>query len=266
MELGVFNKFRQLIFETSGIYLNENKVSLLTARIGKRMRTLVMDEHVDYFKHVVNDTSGTEIRELLNAISTNTTHFFREVRHFDFLGEQIKEMSKNSSKKIRIWCAASSTGEEPYSLVMTVLDNLQTNVDLEVVASDISTKVLQIAKYGVYRDQDVKDIPATTMKKYFQKGTGNAHNLYRVKKKLRDIVTYKHVNLSTPPFPVEGSLDFIFCRNVMIYFENNLKTKLVQNFHALLKPGGFLIVGMAESLAGKHQNFIGMEPSVYRKI
>ena len=266
MEAVVFEKFRDLVYDTSGISLGPNKVALLTARIGKRMRLLGVSTHIEYYNRILSDESGIEIRELLNAISTNVTHFFREDRHFDFLANIVKERSAQPNKSLRIWCAASSTGEEPYTIGMTILQNSINTLKADIIASDISTRVLQVAKKGIYRDQDVRDIPKPILKRFFQQGVGRAAAYYRVKSELRDMVEFKQINLSTPPFPVNGPVDIIFCRNVMIYFNEELKRKLVESFHSLLSPNGFLIVGLAESLTGKAKGFVNVEPSVYRKM
>ncbi len=265
MDPKVFKNYRDLIYRTSGIFLTENKETLLTARIGKRLRALGFQDAESYYNYVIEDKTEGELGELLNAISTNVTHFFRESRHFEFLAKGVATASGDGSKKIRIWCAASSSGEEPYSIAMTILENLANPIKTEIVASDISTKMLQAAKFGAYRAQDIGGIRADLVKKYFQIGKGRALSYYRAKAVLRDMVEFKQINLSTPPFPVEGGLDYIFCRNVMIYFNDELRGRLLANFHKLLKPNGYLILGMAESITGRFGNFAPVEPSVYRK-
>jgi chemotaxis protein methyltransferase CheR len=265
MEKQVFDKFRSLIFDACGIFLTEQKEALVTARISKRMRALNLGDYGHYFHTVVSDKSGGELRELVNAISTNVTHFFREARHFEFLGDVVRRLSGEGQRSLRIWCAACSSGEEPYTIAMTALEAMQRPMELQIVASDISTKVLQIAKFGVYREQDVRTVPAPLLKKYFQKGVGRATQLYRVKPFLRELVGFRQINLSTPPYPVEGNQDAIFCRNVMIYFNHDLRRVLVNHFEQMLRPQGHLFVGMAESLTGIHKNLTTVEPSVYRK-
>ena len=265
MEEKIFNNFRDLIYNASGISLGPNKVELLTARVAKRMRLLGIPEHSDYFKVVVDDKSGKELGELLNAISTNVTHFFREEIHFKFLADRIQELNDSDATSFRIWCAASSSGEEPYSIAITVLENLKKNILVEIIASDISTKVLHMAKNGVYRDSDVKTINKDILKKYFQVGTGRAAGFYKVKDNLKKMVQFKQINLSTPPFPIKGDLDLIFCRNVMIYFNDTLKKHLVDNFSSILKPTGYLIVGLSESLTGKSENLKLVNSSIYSR-
>lgn len=266
MDKKSFDNFRKLIFETSGISLSEQKEALVSSRIAKRMRGLNIAGYDDYYRMVLADNSGKELRELLNAISTNVTHFFRESRHFDFLAGRVKELGENGADKIRIWCAACSTGEEPYTIAMTGLEAMSRNMDLRIIASDISTKVLQIAKFGVYKESDVANISKTLLKKYFRRGVGKASELVRVKEEIRGLISFSQINLSTPPYPIEGGLDMIFCRNVMIYFDNELRQKLVTNFENLLRPGGVLFIGMAESLSGVTKSLKTLEPSVYQKI
>jgi len=261
-----FNNFRKLIFETSGISLSEQKVALVASRISKRMRGLSITSYDTYYQLVVEDKAGNELRELLNAISTNVTHFFRESRHFDFMGQLVRQWGEEGKTRLRIWCAACSTGEEPYTIAMTSLEAMPRPMDLKIMASDISTKVLHIAKFGVYKNSDVANISKPLLKKYFRKGVGKAAELVRVNPEIRNLVSYSQINLSTPPYPIEGGLDMIFCRNVMIYFDSDLRQKLVKNFENLLRPGGVLFVGMAESLSGVSKSMKTLEPSVYQKI
>ncbi|MCH9045330.1 MAG: protein-glutamate O-methyltransferase CheR [SAR324 cluster bacterium] len=266
MEPAVFNKFRDVIFESSGIFLTEHKEALVSARIGKRMRVLNITDYGHYLQQVMSDETGGELRELVNAISTNVTHFFRENQHFDFLSGVLRQWSQNGSRQVRIWCAACASGEEPYTIAMTALESLPGTVQPRLIASDISTKVLQIAKFGVYKDSDVQNISKVLLRRYFQKGVGRAADLYRIKQEVRDLVSFNQINLSTPPYPVKGDLDMIFCRNVMIYFNQELRRRLVEHFERLLKAGGYLFVGLAESLSGAHRNLATVEPSVYQKI
>ena len=265
MEKAVFDKFRGLIFDTCGIFLTEQKEALVSARIGKRMRALTLDDYDAYFHRVVADGSGHELSELVNAISTNVTQFFREARHFDFLAEVVRERAGDGQRNLRIWCAACSSGEEPYTIAMTAIEAMPQPMRLEIVASDISTKVLQIAKFGVYKPQDVQNIPFETLKKHFQIGGETGAELYRVKSQLREMVAYQQINLSTPPYPIQGQLDVIFCRNVMIYFNRDLRRLMIRTFQDMLRPGGYLVVGMAESLSGIQHEMTTVEPSVYQK-
>jgi len=264
MEKAQFDKFRTLVHELSGIHLAENKEALVIARISKRMRALGIQDYGRYYEYVLADKSGGELTELINAISTNVTHFYREARHFELLATWMRAWESEGVRSLRIWSAASSTGEEPYTIAMTVLESLTRPMPVEILASDISTKVLNAASAGVYRQQDIEKIPPLLLRKYFQVG-GEEDQLYRVKPIIRNLVTFQQINLATPPYPIKGGLDVIFCKNVMIYFNQELRQQIVQTFQGMLRPGGYLVVGMAESLSASKHQMKPVEPSVYRK-
>ncbi len=261
-----FNNFRDLIYEQSGITLSDGKESLVCSRVGKRMRMLRIDDHQAYLDHIVQDESGKEIVCLLDAISTNVTHFFRGPDHFDLLGRVVKEWFASGQKRLRIWSAASSTGEEPYSIAITVLEASGGKCDVKILATDISTRALEIAHRGIYEAAKTKQFPkGVSCQKYFSKVINSGDTCYVAKPALKDMVIYKRLNLSTPPFPMRGPLDVVFCRNVMIYFDNHIRRKLVAEIHRLLKPGGYLAVGHSESLIGMMDGFKSVQPSVYIK-
>jgi chemotaxis protein methyltransferase CheR len=264
MEKAQFDKFRALVYQLSGIHLAENKEALVIARISKRMRALGIGDYGDYYDRVLADRSGAELTLLIDAISTNVTHFFREPRHFDLLAGWVRAWEQQGRKSLRIWCAASSSGEEPYTIAMTVLENLARPAEVDIVASDISTKVLDKARAGIYRRQDIEKIPHELLRRYFQVG-GENDELFRVKGVLSKMVSYKQINLSAPPYPVQGDLDVIFCKNVMIYFTQDLRHQIVSEFQRMLRPGGYLVVGMSESLSASKHELRPVEPSVYRK-
>jgi chemotaxis protein methyltransferase CheR len=264
MEKVQFDKFRALVFQLSGINLAENKEALVIARISKRMRTLGIGDYRVYYDHVMADRSGGELTQLIDAISTNVTHFYREPRHFDLLAEWLQAWEREGRRNVRIWSAASSTGEEPYTIAMTVQENVSPAVHVEIIASDISTKVLDKARTGIYRRQDIERIPPELLRKYFQVG-GEEDELFRVKAVLSKMVSYSQINLSTPPYPVQGNLDAIFCKNVMIYFTQELRKQIVAEFQGMLRRGGYLVVGMSESLSASKHELRAIEPSVYQK-
>ena len=267
MQQEIFNKYQALIYSTSGIFLRDNKIPLLSARIGKRIRALGLSGYEQYYEFITGDSSNRELTELLNAISTNVTSFFRESHHFESLARFLGDRNCKSSKSetVKIWCAAASTGEEPYSIAFTLLDQLVPHDKIDIVASDISTIALSKAKQGIYREDVVKRLHPRVLRSFFQAGTGRADTLYRVKAEIRDLVRFSRINLSNPPFPIEPGLDFIFCRNVMIYFDESLRTCLIDNFSTLLKPGGYLLVGSSESIFGKSNSFQHISPSIYQK-
>ena len=263
MDSTTFNSFRRIVYEKSGITLHEGKEALVSARVGKRMRALGMDDHKKYLDLVLNDDSGNEVIRLLDVISTNVTHFFREPQHFDFFSREIRKIVATGQNKIRIWCAASSSGEEPYSLAMTFLENCADfRGDFRILATDISTRVLTLAQEGVYPEKKTETIPPLLLDRYFDQRDDKQ---YQAKQKLRTLIKFARLNLSKPPFPMRGPFDMVFCRNVMIYFDNEVRKKLLDEVYRLLAPGGYLVVGHAESLTGMLCNLKSVRPSIYMK-
>ncbi len=266
MDQRTFEQFQKLVYEKSGISLGPQKVALVAARVGKRMRALNIEDYEAYLAFVKQDEKGNELVQLLDAISTNVTSFYREAAHFDLLADLLAEWRKQGQSRFRIWCAASSTGEEPYCLAMTALEAFQGgNVDLKILATDISTRVLDIARKGAYPANKTERIPERLLVKYFHPPARGGEAVYTVKPELRRLISFNRINLSTPPFPMKGPMDVVFCRNVMIYFDHVVRTRLVMEIHRLLRPGGYLMVGHSESLTGLNAPFKSMQPAVYKK-
>jgi len=260
-----FKKLCAIIYDNVGIVLNDSKKALVSARVHKRMTALDIDYFRDYHNYLVNDSSVDEMVELLDVISTNVTHFFRESEHFSMLRTATAEWLAQGQKKFRFWSAACSTGQEPYAMAMTLLDIKGLNTaDLKILATDISTQVLAHSKEGVYSEANMKTVSPKLRSLYFNRFQNGATN-YEIKTPLKNLITFKRLNLAKPPFPMKGPLDFVFCCNVMIYFDNTVRTRLVNEIYRLLKPGGYLIVGNAESLAGLKTDFQTVKPSVYIK-
>ena len=265
MENKVFEKFSKIVYEKSGINLTEKKEALVSARIGKRMRELGLDDHNNYLKYIKDDTSGDEIVKLLDAVSTNVTSFFRESSHFEYVKTRFSEWLKNNNRKFRFWSAACSTGQEPYTLAMVLNETLDSRkADIKILATDISTRVLQKAINGIYDCDDTGSVPVCYRNKYLEKDKNNP-KLYHVNNKLKSMVTFSRINLSQTPFVMKGPFDVVFCRNVMIYFDNHVRCRLLTEIYRLLKPEGILIVGHAESLTGMISGFTSVMPSVYIK-
>jgi len=268
MDPVTYRKFCDFIYEQSGITLKEGKESLVSARIGKRMRVNRIVAPKEYLNFVKGDLTGKELVHMLDAISTNLTYFYREPSHFDTLREILTAWKRKGQLTFRIWCAAASTGEEPYSLAMTTLDVLGEDVaDVRILATDISTRVLARCKQGVYDEKRLKDVPPNFRERFFDRSKDRATGdvTFSAKQNLRNILFFKRFNLSTPPFPMRGPMDVIFCRNVMIYFDNRVRQNLVDEMHRLLKPGGYLMVGHSESLAGVNTPFRRSGPATYIK-
>ena len=266
MKPRTFDQFKDLVYRKSGITLGPQKVALVSARIAKRMRALGLDSHEAYFRFVIEDDATGELVHLLDSISTNVTSFFREPVHFEILGSLVRDWKVQSQPKFRIWCAASSTGEEPYTLAMTVLEALGGyHPDFRVLATDISTRVLETARKGVYGASKVEPVPRPVLQKYFEKIENGPDSNYRVNDDIKRLVSFNRLNLSEPPFPMRGPFDVVFCRNVMIYFDTEVRRRLVLEICRLLKPGGYLMIGHSESLSGIASPVTLVQPAVYRK-
>jgi chemotaxis protein methyltransferase CheR len=261
-----FEQFRALIYQVCGISLNDNKQSLLVSRLSKRLRTLELDSFQAYYDLIAGQTDGDEFTLLLDLVSTNKTDFFREPKHFDFLREQILPMLK-STRSIRIWSAASSSGEEPYTTAMTLYDSVPDpeRWDFKILASDISTRVLATAEAGVYEEDHVRALPKEIVERHFLKGVGDRAGMVKVKPHLTRMIRFRRINLMDDTYPVNAPMDLIFCRNVMIYFDRPTQEKLVTKFYRYLKPGGFLFIGHSESLQRHEQLFTPVAPTIYQK-
>lgn len=264
MKRETMERFRALVYDMSGINLGDKKEALISARIGKRMRALNLETSEDYLHYVESSGDEAELVQLIDAISTNVTSFFREADHFQFLAEVCEKWRAAGQRRFRVWSAASSSGEEPYSIAMTMLDTLGSECDVRILATDISTKVLALARAGVYAPQRVASCERATVLRHFQKEVNGAVQ-YSVRSDVRRLCIFKQLNLAQPPFPMRGPLDVVFCRNVMIYFDAQVRLALLREIHRLLKPGGYLCVGHAESLTGLDHNFKTVRPSICRK-
>lgn len=267
MDQRTFNRFRSLIYDLSGISLTENKEMLISSRVGKRMRALGLTDIRDYLLHVEADDSGQEVVHLLDAISTNVTHFFREKDHFGFVKNVISDWVSNGLRRIRIWSAASSSGEEPYSIGISVLEAIgRQNIDVKILATDISTRVLKRAEEGIYASKNLEKVSPAHKQKYFKSiKSSDGEVRYTVTSPVRNLVVFKRLNLSQPPFPMKGPFDLIFCRNVMIYFDSAVRKRLLSEMYRLLKNDGYLMVGHAESLTGLISDFKIAGSSIYTK-
>ena len=262
-----FKLFRSLIYDQSGINLTQDRKDLLTNRLAKRIRKGGFESYRRYYDYIMADQSGQELIQLLNMISTNLTYFFRESQHFNILRDSvlpkiIAAKQKKNDRRVRFWSAACSTGEEVYSLLITVLPFLTppSSWDFKVLGSDISTKVLSTAKKGEYDKHQLKGVDPLKIPEIFQV---NNHNLV-VKPNLRQMVKFARLNL-LEPFPFRGRFEVIFCRNVMIYFDQSTRERLVNKFHQFLTPGGYLFIGHSENLTGLNHQFTYVDPAVYRK-
>ncbi|MFC1490091.1 CheR family methyltransferase [Candidatus Latescibacterota bacterium] len=259
-----YNKLSDLIYKTAGINLGDNKKELVHARLCKVIRKRKISGFSEYISILENDKTEEELTNLLDSIATNVTHFFRENKHFEFLAENIKDRGYNGN--LRIWSAGCSSGEEPYSLAITLFEHIlnQSSPLPTIVATDISTKILSRAVNGVYPMKSVDTLDKSMLRKYFLKGNKSNQGIVKVKKEVSKIVDFKRLNLMEH-FSFNPKFDVIFCRNVMIYFDNQTREKLVKKFYDVLNPGGFLIIGHSESLNGVTHPYNYVKPTIYRK-
>ena len=261
-----FKRFRTLIYNESGISLGEQKRSLLASRLSKRLRDLDLATFSDYYAKVTEDQTREEFTRMLDLISTNKTDFFREPKHFAFLRERIIP-ELEGAKRIRIWSSACSSGEEPYTIAMTIFDTVRNPHEWEfkILASDLSTRVLAKAAMGTYEEERVRDVPPDVIRRHFLRGRGGSTGLLKVKPHLAEMIQFRRLNLMDDQFPIKSSLDLIFCRNVMIYFDRPTQETLVNKFHRYLKPGGYLFIGHSESLQWVRHPFKSLAPTIYQK-
>ena len=260
-----FRRFSDLVYQKCGINLHEGKKTLVRARLGKRLRQGGFKDFNTYYQFVSKSDNEQELVQMLDAISTNLTSFFREETHFDFLKEKVYPVFvEKKQKKIRIWSAGCSSGEEPYSLAVCSLDyfGLNSGYDIKILASDISTRVLNQARQGIYRQERVINMRQPLLRKYFRRGVGTQDGNVRVKPSVREIVQFERINLMEP-FPFQKRFDVIFCRNVMIYFDKVTQERLVNKFYEALCVGGYLVIGHSESLTGVSHPFKYTMPTIY---
>lgn len=266
----LFEKFSKIVYNDIGIYLPPHKRIMLEGRIKKRIRRLNIDNFEKYYELVLDDEQ--ERIEFFNVVSTNKTEFFREKQHFDILKTIIPDIIKKNinqnEKKFSIWSAASSSGEEAYSILMMIMEdfNILKNWKLKIVASDISTYVLEQAEKGVYLDYKLENLDEFYKNKYFEK-YDEKH--YRIDKNLKKYLVLKRINLKENNYPFKGSFEIIFCRNILIYFDNHTKVNVLQNILKYLKKDGILVLGSMEPLSYNLEKELGVEKiesTIYRKI
>jgi chemotaxis protein methyltransferase CheR len=260
-----FNLIRRMVYEKFGIDL-EGKEVLVAARLGKKMREQGLSSFKQYYEHVQKDTTGDALTTMVDALTTNHTSFFRETQHFDYLRKVILSELQPAGQ-IRIWSAACSTGEEPYSIAFTLMEELGQSASsrAHILATDISTRVLATAQRGLYPASRFQQVPVDRMRRHLLKGSGASTGDYMVKKETRALVEFQRLNLMED-FSSVGLFSVIFCRNVMIYFDRETQQSLVNRLAAQLEPGGYLLIGHAESLNGVEHPLKYLCPATYRRM
>jgi chemotaxis protein methyltransferase CheR len=263
-----FECIRELVTQNTGIYLADHKKDMVYGRLSRRLRKLRLTEFAEYCD-VVRRGDGKELGELVNAITTNLTSFFREPHHFDYLSKTVfPELiaSQSSARKIRIWSAGCSTGEEPYSIAIIAHERglCDRQWDVDILATDIDSSVLQTAAHGIYDSERVGKMANERLKRWFHRGTGANVGRVKVKRSLQKIVDFRQLNLMEP-WPMEKPFDIIFCRNVTIYFDKTTQRELFNRFADILVDGGWLFIGHSESLFRVCDRFYPMGQTIYRK-
>ncbi len=260
MTLEDFTMIRDFIHEKSGIYFAENKMYLVQNRLEKRMAELDMKSVRDYFYHVKYDASQKEFNRLMVLMTTNETSFFRNEPQLLCFSDEVlplilqEKMQMRGLKTLRIWSAGCSTGEEPYTLAMIILDRLKTTTgwNIEIIANDISEDVLQKARLGSYSGITMRNVSPDMLTRYFMK----AGDTYTVKPEVKAMVKFSHINLNDPrKIALVNNMDCVFCRNVMIYFSDEVKRQIVRGFYESLVPGGYFYIGHSETLHGISKAF-----------
>lgn len=257
-----FAQFQRLIYQIAGISLVDSKKMLLVGRLGKRLRALGLPSFSAYYKHIASGDNPAERQTMVDLLTTNETYFFREETHFDFLRQTILPQHP-PGQSIDIWSAASSTGEEIYTLCMVMADARGVNAQWSILGSDISTQVLSIAQRGIYWLEHTRGLPQSYLKKYCLKGVNSQEGTFLIAPELRNHTRFMQINLNAT-LPDIGKFHVIFLRNVMIYFDNDTKRQVVARLVGKLRPGGYLIVGHSENLNGINETLRPVKPTIYR--
>jgi chemotaxis protein methyltransferase CheR len=240
-----FERVRSMLYKHSGIKLNDSKMDMVYSRLARRLRATGLKTFQDYLARV-EQHQDEEWEVFINALTTNLTAFFREPHHFPLLKEHVLSIPK---RPLRLWCSASSTGEEPYTMAMSMVEAFGTyKPPVEIIATDIDTNVLNKAKAGVYPMDRVDKLPPDVLKRFFLRGSGSNADNVKVRKELSDLISFRQLNLLDTQWPISGPFDVIFCRNVMIYFDKDTQYKILKRFAPMMEPHGLLFAGHSESL------------------
>lgn len=256
-----FQRVRKVIHEYCGIFINEGKEALVQSRLSKRMRSLGIHTYEQYLNLIEHDKPGGEFLAFVDVLTTNKTSFYRENKHFEFIKEVI--YPSMNGRQVKWWSAGCSTGEEPITLAMNLLESQRQTGwrSAKILATDISRDVLQVAKSGVYKPQKISGIPSQYLSKYFTRQTDGS---FMVRPEVHRMITFGRLNLNDR-WPLKGMFQLIMCRNVMIYFNRNTQEQIIPRFRELLEPGGYLFLGHSETMNAAKLGFKIVAPAVYQK-
>ena len=266
LEQSQFVKISDKLRDVCGINLVDGKQELVKARLRKRIVKLGLHSFEQYLDYIDQDKSGAELDMMVQELTTNTTHFFRELKHFEYLKEKIiPQIRKN--EPFRIWSAGCSSGEEPYSIAMMLREEISniSAYDIKILATDISPEILDRAKNAVYSDQTVQPVEPKYVSKYFAPMYKDSQKVYQVKTEVRSMIQFARLNLMNS-WPMKSSFDLILCRNVMIYFNHKTRETLINKFAAFLKPEGYILIGHSESLTAMKHQLKYIQPAVYQNL
>lgn len=267
-----FRLFQDLVKVHTGIALTEHKRNLVCSRLGKRLRALGLVSFRRYYEYLNAEAGHTELEHFVNAITTNKTDFYRERAHFDFLEQEMvpawkARAARTGQRRIRIWSAGCSSGEEPYTIAITLRNAIENLLawDVRILASDIDTEVLDRAAKGVYSAERVAEIPRSILERYFLQGTGAHAGFVQVAPAVRNLVTFRRINLLEESWSIQTLFDCIFCRNVIIYFDKPTQRRLMERFASFVEDDGYLFLGHSESLYGMSDQFTSLRNTIHRK-
>lgn len=260
-----FERVRRLIYARAGISLSSQKQEMVYSRLARRLRALDLDSFQTYLDMLEHGGPEAEWEEFINALTTNLTAFFREAHHFEILAQRLPGWA--AKRRVRIWCTASSTGEEPYTLAMTLVEGFSNWAPpAQIIATDLDTTVLGKADRGVYGLDRVEKLNPERVRRFFLKGTGPNEGQVKVRRELRALVSFERLNLLDPSWQVAGPFDAIFCRNVLIYFDKPTQRRIIERFRPMLQPDGLLFVGHSEGLYHCTDLFRSLGKTVYEPV
>lgn len=266
-----FKQFQTLIYDMTGINMGDSKRQLIFRRLVGRLKSLELSSFSDYLARLKRGDDAVELEIFTNSITTNLTSFFREQHHFDYLAENIipelLRKKRRADKRLRIWSAGCSTGEEPYSIAITMRESIPDigSWDAKLLSTDLDSNVLETAKNGIYPEERVESLPSEVVKKWFLKSVQQDKTLVSANRSLQELITFKQLNLMQD-WPMRGPFDVIFCRNVVIYFDKKTQRRLINRYADLLDEDGHLILGHSESLHEVSDRFELIGKTIYKKI
>ncbi len=266
-----FIELKNLIYEHTGINLNDHKKELVVSRLSKRLRSLELISFKEYLHYLKNrDVDQQELHQMINRITTNKTDFYRENHHFEYIMKEYfpKLIAQQPRGKLVVWSAGCSSGEEPYTLAIVLQEICRVNPqwDYHILATDLDTDILTKASTGIYRSSTIAPVPEELRKKYFSPIENEGEMLFQAKPVIRDKISFYKLNFKLPDYKIKTRFDFIFFRNVMIYFDNDLKNHILTQFHNLLKENGLIFIGHSESLLFYKDKFQFVKNTIYRKV